>query len=69
MFEPEDDGDSKRVQRKRVGARAASGAQRAGNRGRDPAAHSASRHHLHQHQHGEHQRDTAQSVSAELADE
>ena len=53
----------------RVGIRAAAGAQRAGDRRRDAAAHRAGRHHLHQHQHREDQRHAGQRVGAELADE
>jgi hypothetical protein len=39
------------------------------DRGGDTAAHGARGHHLHQHQHGEHQRHAGQRIGAELADE
>ena len=53
----------------RIGVGPASGAERAGDRGGDPAAHGARRHHLHQHQHGKDERDAGQRIGPELGDE
>jgi hypothetical protein len=39
--------NDERVHHQRIGVGATSGAERAGDRGRDPPAHGAGRHHLH----------------------
>jgi len=56
------------VQRECRGAIAVAGAERAADRGGDTAAHGARRHHLRQHDEGEHQRDPGQRFDAEPAD-
>jgi hypothetical protein len=57
------------MNRERIRLIRATGTQGARDRRRDPAAHRARRHHLHQHQDGEHQRDARERVRAEHADE
>ena len=60
--------DHHRVERQRIGALDVAGAERAGDRRGDAAAHGPGREHLHQHDHGEHQRDGRQLRRAEDAD-
>jgi len=66
--QPEDDTDDEGVEGQRVGIGPAAGAEGAGDGRRDPAAHGAARHHLHQHQDREDEGDAGQRVGAELAD-
>ena len=54
------------MERQRIGVGPASSSKRASNRGGDPAAHGARRHHLHEHQHGKDQRDAGQRIGPEL---
>ena len=58
-----------RMDRQRIGVVAAAAAERARDRRGDAAAHRARRHHLHQHDDREHQRDAGERGGAELADE
>ena len=51
-----------------IGVGPASGAERAGDGGRDPTAHGARRHHLHQHHHREDQRHPGKRIGSEPAD-
>jgi hypothetical protein len=56
------------MQRQRIGVGAVAPAQRSGYRRGYAAAYCASRHHLHQHDQREHQRDAGQCIGAEPAD-
>ncbi len=57
--------DDDRVKKQRVGIVAAPGTNGAGDRGGNAAADAAVRHHLHQHEHGEDQRDAGECFCAE----
>ncbi len=57
------------VNRERLGLVQAAGAECAGDGRRDAPAHRTRRHHLHEHQERENQRDTGERVGAEHADE
>ena len=61
--------DHESMQYQRIGVGAAPAAEGPGNGRRDAATHGARRHHLHQHDDGEHQRNACERIRAELADE